>query len=286
MQKPNKPRVKKILAIVLLCILGIAAIVSYFLKLQILRLIALILFLIAATILARYDHPEAKISSLIVIVTCTAIFTFAPMLINLETESVTPSLLQTDVPVSPPTDTPVSFPTDTPVPFQVNTPIPITGINNSDTQLFMTIYPAEKIDWNTGIIDELWPIGSDYYVYDIKTKLFWTAHRVPGKDHVEAEPLTDRDTARLLKCYELDPTNNSFIQYRPILVTIGERTFACSLYAFPHSSPQSDTITNNGYNGSVCIHFTNSKTHGSNKVDLTHQETIEYAWLNAPNGHK
>ena len=60
-------------------------------------------------------------------------------------------------------------------------------------------------------------------------------------------------------------------------MTIGTRTFACSLYGVPHN-PDGDTISNNNFTGQLCLHFTNSKTHGSKNVDSLHQEAIEKAY--------
>ena len=164
-------------------------------------------------------------------------------------------------------------------------------VGESDTSdLTMTIYPAEKIDWYTGGIQQLWPKGANFKVYDVKTGIVWWAHRWSGGSHVDAEPLTAADTARLCKIYGVSTADEiaekNLWQRRPMLVTIGNRTFACSLYGVPHNYPDGDTIANNDYNGQLCIHFTNSKTHDSNKVDSYHTEAIEYAWLNAPNGHK
>lgn len=164
-------------------------------------------------------------------------------------------------------------------------------VGESDTSdLTMTIYPAEKIDWYTGGIQQLWPKGANFKVYDVKTGIVWWAHRWSGGSHVDAEPLTAADTARLCKIYGVSTADEiaekNLWQRRPMLVTIGNRTFACSLYGVPHNYPDGDTIANNDYNGQLCIHFTNSKTHDSNKVDSYHSEAIEYAWLNAPNGHK
>ena len=167
------------------------------------------------------------------------------------------------------------------------------------TNLVMDLYPAEKINWYTGGIQELWPRGSNFKVYDVETKLVWWAHRWSGGKHVDAEPLTAADTAQLCKIYSLshygDTTtitnaqqiaDNNLYQRRGCLVTIGTRTFACSLYGVPHNYPDGDTIKDNNYNGQLCIHFTGSKTHDSDKVDTLHTEAIEYAWTNAPNGHK
>ena len=158
------------------------------------------------------------------------------------------------------------------------------------TNLTMTLYPAEKIDWYTGGINELWARGSNYKVYDVKTGIVWWAHRWAGGLHVDAEPLTAADTARLCKCYGVNNSteiaSKNLYQRRPLLVTIGTRTFACSLYGVPHNYPEGDTISTNDFKGQVCIHFTNSKTHDSKKVDSGHEEAIEYAWEHAPNGHK
>ena len=163
-------------------------------------------------------------------------------------------------------------------------------IGSADTtNLTMTIYPAEKIDWNTGGINEMWPRGSNYKIYDVKTGIVWWAHRWAGGLHVDAEPLTAADTARLCRIYGVSKsseiTSKKHYQRRPCLVTIGTRTFACSLYGVPHNYPDGDTIRDNDFKGQVCIHFTNSKTHESRKVDSGHTEAINYAWLNAPNGH-
>ena len=161
----------------------------------------------------------------------------------------------------------------------------------SDTSnLTMAIYPAEKIDWYTGGIQQLWPKGANFKVYDVKTGIVWWAHRWSGGSHVDAEPLTAADTARLCKIYGVSSADQiaskNLWQRRPMLVTIGNRTFACSLYGIPHNYPEGDTISTNNFKGQLCIHFTNSKTHTSNKVDTYHTEAIQYAWEHAPNGHK
>ena len=156
--------------------------------------------------------------------------------------------------------------------------------------LTMTLYPAEKIDWYTGGINELWATGSNYKVYDVKTGIVWWAHRWAGGSHVDAEPLTAADTARLCRCYGVSNSqqiaDKNLYQRRPLLVTIGSRTFACSLYGVPHNYPEGDTISDNDFKGQLCIHFTNSKTHSSKKVDSGHEQAIQYAWEHAPNGHK
>ena len=166
--------------------------------------------------------------------------------------------------------------------------VPVGAADTSN--LTITLYPAEKVDWWTGGINELWAKGSNYKVYDVKTGIVWWAHRWSGGYHVDAEPLTAADTARLCKAYGVTTSNEiktkNLYQRRPSLVTIGNRTFACSLYGVPHNYPEGDTISTNDFKGQVCLHFSNSWTHGSKKVDSLHTEAIQYAWENAPNGHK
>ena len=189
--------------------------------------------------------------------------------------------------------------------FQQAKGLAVDGIAGSDTQhklfntvpigtadrnnLNMTIYVAEKIDWYTGGIQELWPRGANFKVYDVYTGIVFWAHRWAGGLHIDAEPLTRQDTARICQIYGVsrasDIKEKTHWQRRPCLVTIGTRTFACSMYGVPHN-PDGDTIADNDYVGQFCLHFTNSKIHESKKVDTGHQEAIEYAWLNAPNGHK
>ena len=166
--------------------------------------------------------------------------------------------------------------------------VPIGASDASN--LTMTIYPAEKIDWWTGGIQTLWAKGANYKVFDVKTGVVWWAHRWSGGYHVDAEPLTASDTARLCKAYGVTTSqeiaNKNLYERRPSLVTIGNRTFACSVYGVPHNYPEGDTISTNDFKGQLCIHFTNSWTHGSKKVDSLHTDAIQYAYDNAPNGHK
>ena len=166
--------------------------------------------------------------------------------------------------------------------------VPVGAADSSN--LTMTIYPAEKIDWWTGGIQQLWAKGANYKIYDVKTGIVWWAHRWSGGYHVDAEPLTAADTARLCKAYGVTTAeqikSKNLYQRRPCLVTIGNRTFACSLYGIPHNYPEGDTISTNDFKGQVCIHFTNSWTHGSKKVDSLHTEAIQFAMENAPNGSK
>ena len=78
---------------------------------------------------------------------------------------------------------------------------------------------------------------------------------------------------------------------------MGGRTFAASMYGIPHNY-EGDRIPDNNYNGQFCVHFVNSKTHGSSSnpahVDTDasyngnfgHQSAIQYAYTHSTSGTK
>lgn len=158
------------------------------------------------------------------------------------------------------------------------------------TNLDFAIYPVEKIDWFTGGIQEMLPRGANFKVYDVKTGIVWWAHRWSGVKHADIETLTAADSARLCQIYGVSNlqqivTENMW-ERRPCLVTIGTRTFAASLDGMQHN-PNGDTISNNGMDGQICLHFTNSTGHSPDApVSTTHAEAIEYAYNNCPAGKK
>lgn len=196
---------------------------------------------------------------------------------------------------------------DAVIAFQRAKGLTVDGIAGSQTQhalfgtvppgtadpdnLSFTFYPVEKIDWFTGGIQQLWAKGANYKIYDVKTGIVWWAHRWSGAYHADIEPLTAADTARLCQIYGVKNAqeiwDKNLWQRRPCLVTIGTRTFACSLMGMPHN-PDGDTIDNNNMTGQICLHFTNSKGHDSGKVDSYHQRAIQdaYDWAKEHYGAK
>ena len=165
--------------------------------------------------------------------------------------------------------------------------VPI-GTGNTDNLSF-AIYPVELIDWFDGGIQELLPKGANFKIYDVKTGIVWWAHRWSGAYHADIETLTLADSQRLCEIYGVSSlaeiVSNNMWERRPCLVTIGTRTFACSLDGMQHNS-DGDTISNNGMDGQVCLHFTNSLGHSSGEVSTSHAEAIEYAYNNCPAGQK
>ncbi len=60
---------------------------------------------------------------------------------------------------------------------------------------------------------------------------------------------------------------------RPVWVEIDGKYYAGSSNGMPHGFDLLET----GEGGHTCIHFLNSKTHGTKKVDANHQECVKYA---------
>jgi len=157
--------------------------------------------------------------------------------------------------------------------------VPIGAGDTSN--LSFNIYKVEKIDWFEGGIQQLLPKGCNFKIYDVKTGKVWWAHRWSGAYHADIETLTKKDSKTLCEIYGVDNlqeiVDENMWERRPCLVTIGTRTFACSLDGMQHN-PDGDTIGNNGMDGQICLHFTNSLGHSSGAVSESHSEAIHYAY--------
>ena len=93
--------------------------------------------------------------------------------------------------------------------------------------------------------------------------------------HLDVEPATKADTETFLSIYHVSSTSKiTFIRRSALVTTEYGYRIVCSFYGQPHGS---QLIHSNGFNGQFCIHFLNSKTHGSNVVDGDHQACIRKA---------
>lgn len=149
-----------------------------------------------------------------------------------------------------------------------------------------TLYPVEKVDWYTGDIQSVWRNGTVATVTDVSTKLSFQAKRWAGAYHADVEPLTSADTAIMCRIYGVktaqEIADKNLWQRRPVWVTVGGRSFAASIYGVPHNYPQGDTIADNDFSGQFCVHFINSKTHSTLRVDAQHMNAINTAYNSAP----
>lgn len=125
-------------------------------------------------------------------------------------------------------------------------------------------------DWWKSDIQKIFAKGVDATITDVETRLTWRERRRGGTNHADVQPLTKEDTAKLKKAYGGKWSWNR----RAIWVTINGVTYAASMNGMPHGG---SSIKDNNFDGHHCIHFTNSRTHCSNKVCPKHQAAIKKA---------
>lgn len=124
-----------------------------------------------------------------------------------------------------------------------------------------------SLDWNT--VSPLLEIGKEYRLIDLKAGTTLIFKRLGGTNHADIEPIDSENTQLLQEIIK-----NSPWERRPCYVEINDSLFiSASLANFPHG----DSTLNNSMEGHLCLHFKNSKTHGTNIVDKQHQKAIKYA---------
>lgn len=128
---------------------------------------------------------------------------------------------------------------------------------------------AKEMDWWTSGISSIFAVGTVAVVTDVETGIAWNEKRMGGTNHADVQPVTAEDTAAMKKA-----CGAWSWERRPIFVTINGVNYAASMNCMPHGS---DSISGNDFNGHHCIHFTNSRTHGSNRLCNLHQDAIKKA---------
>lgn len=105
-------------------------------------------------------------------------------------------------------------------------------------------------------------------VIDLDTGQQFNVQRRGGSNHADVQPLTAEDTATMKAIY-----NGKWSwKRRAVIVELENgRKIAASMNGMPHGR---GAIVGNNFNGHSCIHFRNSTTHGSRKVDLAHQMMV------------
>lgn len=125
------------------------------------------------------------------------------------------------------------------------------------------------VDWE--VANAILECYTPYRLIDIKSGISIMVERIGGKNHADIETIDSNNTMLLYEIYD----NNLSWNRRPVYIEYSDNVFLCaSLSGFPHGENKGE----NNLNGHLCLHFKNSKTHGSNKIDKTHQKNIEYAF--------
>lgn len=130
--------------------------------------------------------------------------------------------------------------------------------------------PIEKLTWANADKAGAFPRGSNAVVVDVQSGYTFAVRRTGGTNHADVEPVSALDTAT----FTLAAGHYSWAR-RPIWVIVNGRRLAASMNCMPHGY---DSIAANDMRGQFCIHFVDSRTHGSNLVDPEHQKAIEAAY--------
>lgn len=126
---------------------------------------------------------------------------------------------------------------------------------------------VNTLDWFSVGFD-LINANKNITIYDTQTGTTWNAKYINGKNHADIIPASSGDATLIAN----KKITGSYVR-RPVVVTIAGAKYAGSMYAVGHGSKSYC----NYFKGVMCIHFTGSKTHSSNKVDKDHQAAIQQA---------
>ena len=149
----------------------------------------------------------------------------------------------------------------------------------------------ELLDWWTGA-SKVFKIGSTATVTDTKTGKTFKIIRTYGTNHADVEAYSAKDSQTIKDIWDGWSWDR-----RSVIVEVNGRRLAASMAAMPHAGVDSqpantyvsqrsggfargmnlDKIKNNSMSGHMDVHFLNSKTHGSNKVDPKHQAAVKQA---------
>lgn len=136
-------------------------------------------------------------------------------------------------------------------------------------------------------------IGCTATVIDIKTGIKFNIRRWFGTNHADCETVTDDDTVKMKQAFG----GSWSWDRRAIILVVDGRKLAASMAGFPHAGLDSqpalatvsgrsggygkgqnlDKIKGNNMDGHFDVHFLNSRTHGTNKVDSSHQAAVKTA---------
>ena len=120
-------------------------------------------------------------------------------------------------------------------------------------------------------INTLLSANRTYEIFDIKSGQSFFVSRTGGTNHAEVEPISENDNQTIYEIFN----NNWDWQRLPVLLKYNSLSYIpASLSGYPHGYSKT---TSNKTNGHFCLHFKNSKTHVTNKIDSKHQKCVNYA---------
>lgn len=166
---------------------------------------------------------------------------------------------------------------NTPSPTPKATPAPTSNTSNNSnaSNSAPVVSSGGKVSTGTYMewsqVTNIFKRGTTATVYDFDTGISWTVKRTGGSKHADVEPVSAADTAKYKQA--LGKYYQNWKRHACIVVVGGYR-LAASYHGYPHGY---DAISGNNLTGHYCIHFKNSRTHCSNKVDPDHQACVRKA---------
>ncbi len=145
-----------------------------------------------------------------------------------------------------------------------------------------------SLDWFKQV-RALWSRGVIAEITDIDTGKTFQVKRTYGTNHADVEPLTLEDTKIIKEIW-----GGFSWKRRAVVVRFENCTLAGSMSAMPHAGIDKkpanailnkrsggygrgynlDSVKNNGADGVMDLHFKNSRTHGTNKVQKSMQDMV------------
>ncbi|MBP3649074.1 MAG: peptidoglycan-binding protein [Clostridia bacterium] len=131
-------------------------------------------------------------------------------------------------------------------------------------------YKTETLDWFKDDVTRVIPKNARFTIKDVATGQTFEAVRWSGSNHIDAEPRTASDTKAMKAIYG----GSWSWRRRAILILYNGHVYAASMNGMPHGT---QTISGNNFDGHFCIHFKNSKTHETKRIDSEHQNAVDRA---------
>lgn len=128
---------------------------------------------------------------------------------------------------------------------------------------------CELVSWS--IVNDQFAKGSTATLQDFETGRQFKIYRLFGSNHADCEPLTAEDSRIMKECFG----GQWSWDRRPAILLFDGQAIACSMAGMPHGTSQD--IYDNDFDGHFDLHFLNSRTHGSNRVDADHQAAVHQA---------
>jgi len=168
--------------------------------------------------------------------------------------------------------------------------------NNSQKSNLPNSNKVELLDWWKSA-RSVFSVGAEAVVRDVYTGKTFKIVRTMGTNHADCEAATKQDTQTIKEIW-----GGFSWDRRPVQIIIGGRVLAASMAAMPHAgidaAPAYETVKNraggygrgqnldvvkgNGMDGHFDVHFLNSKTHGTSRIDPEHQACVKRAAAKNP----